>query len=80
MSPAASVLLPVFDAAATLDLCLRSIARQRHRDFECVIVDDGSRDDSLAIARHWADRDPRFVVLALPHRGLVTTLNEGAAA
>ena len=51
MTPRASVLLPVRDAAATLAASLRSVSRQRLADFECVVVDDGSRDASLAIAR-----------------------------
>lgn len=49
--PRVSILLPVFDAAATLDACLRSIARQSERRWECVVNDDGSRDGSLARAR-----------------------------
>ena len=40
MPPAISILLPALDAATTLDACLRSIVRQRERDWECVLVDD----------------------------------------
>jgi glycosyltransferase involved in cell wall biosynthesis len=78
-APRVSILLPVFDAAATLDACLRSVRRQSFRDWECVIVDDGSRDGSLACARRHADADPRFRVLPRPHRGLVSALDEGLA-
>ncbi len=78
-APRVSILLPVFDAAATLDACLRSVRRQTFRDWECVIVDDGSRDASLAHARRHADADPRFRVIARPHRGLVPALSEGLA-
>jgi cellulose synthase/poly-beta-1,6-N-acetylglucosamine synthase-like glycosyltransferase len=77
--PRVSVLLPVFDAAATLPACLRSLQRQTLRDWECVIVDDGSRDDSLAVARRFAAADARFRPLARPHRGLVAALNQGRA-
>ena len=58
--PAVSVLLPVRDAEATLGAALRSVARQSERRFECVVVDDGSRDVSLALAREQAARYPRF--------------------
>jgi len=78
-APRVSILLPVFDAAATLGACLRSVRRQTFGDWECVIVDDGSRDGSLACARRHADADPRFRVIARPHRGLVPTLGEGLA-
>jgi glycosyltransferase involved in cell wall biosynthesis len=77
--PLISVLLPAHDAAATLPACLRSIARQTESRWECVVADDGSRDDTLAIARAAAIRDPRVRVLSLPHRGLVATLNDALA-
>ncbi|HEY5657398.1 MAG TPA: glycosyltransferase family 2 protein, partial [Myxococcota bacterium] len=78
-APRISVLLPVFDAGPTLDACLRSIARQRETDFECVLVDDGSRDESLARARRFAAGDARFRVIAAPHAGLVAALQRGLA-
>jgi glycosyltransferase involved in cell wall biosynthesis len=77
--PLVSVLLPVRDAAATLAACLASIARQSEPRFECVVVDDGSRDESLACARDAARRDRRFRVLAAPRRGLVAALRLGLA-
>ena len=78
--PRISVLLPVRDARATLGAALRSVARQREGRFECVVADDGSRDGSLAVARDFAARDPRFRVLELPRRGLVEALTAGLAA
>jgi len=78
-TPRVSVLLPVFDAEATLSACLRSVQRQTERDFECVVVDDGSRDASLACARRFAAADARFRVVTERHRGLVAALNTGLA-
>lgn len=72
-----SILLPVRDAGRTLAAALRSIRRQTFPDFQCVVVDDGSRDASLDLARGVARLDPRFEVVARPHRGLVETLNAG---
>ena len=62
-TPLVSVLLPAFDAAQTLGTALRSIERQTLTSFECVIVDDGSRDETRSIARAFAARDARFRVL-----------------
>jgi glycosyltransferase involved in cell wall biosynthesis len=73
------VLLPARDAAATLPACLASIARQTESLFECVVVDDGSRDATRAIAAAFAEKDERFRVIALPPSGLVAALNEGLA-
>jgi len=76
-TPALSVLLPVWDAEATLQTSLRSIARQSEADFECLLVDDGSRDRSCEIARDWQARDRRFHVIERPHEGIVAALNAG---
>lgn len=75
--PRVSVLLPVWNAEATLPGCLRSVQRQTEQSWQCVIIDDGSRDASLACARWFADRDARFTVLTTPHHGLVSALNTG---
>lgn len=76
--PRVSILLPVRDAAATLPACLRSLARQRFRDWECVAVDDGSRDGSAALLR--AAGDARLRVVERPREGLVAALEAGLAA
>ena len=76
-SPLLSVLLPARNAAATLAHCLRSVKRQSERRWECVVVDDGSRDSTAAIVRRFAAEDGRFRLLALPRSGLVPALNAG---
>ncbi len=78
-TPRISVLLPVFDAEPTLEACLTSILRQHFEDWECLLVDDGSSDRSLAIARDFAADDRRIRVEARPHSGLVSTLQHGVA-
>jgi glycosyltransferase involved in cell wall biosynthesis len=78
-APLVSVLVPARNAERTLAAALRSIERQSERDWECVIVDDGSRDGTLACARAFAARDPRFRALEAPPRGLVEALNLGLA-
>ncbi len=77
MTPRVSILLPAFNAAATLPVALRSVQRQIERRWECVVVDDGSDDDTLAHARRFAEGDARFTVVSMPHRGLVAALNSG---
>lgn len=74
-----SVLLPVFDAVATLPLALESIRRQRGADFECVAVDDGSSDGSAALLERMAREDARFRLLRVEHGGIVRALNRGLA-
>ena len=76
MDPRVSVLLPARNAGATLRACLRSIARQTFSAWECVIVDDGSTDDTREMAENAAARDPRFRAVAAGG-GLIAALNAG---
>jgi glycosyltransferase involved in cell wall biosynthesis len=75
--PRVSILLPVFDAETTLPTCLASIARQSESRFECVVVDDGSRDGSREVAERFATRDSRFRVLSSTHAGVAEASNRG---
>jgi glycosyltransferase involved in cell wall biosynthesis len=79
MPPLISILLPVWNAAATLPAGLRSLQRQTEQRWQCVLVDDGSDDGSLAWARWFAAQDTRFAVVATSHQGLVAALHTGLA-
>jgi glycosyltransferase involved in cell wall biosynthesis len=69
--------MPAFNAEATLGVALRSVQRQTERDWECVVVDDGSTDGTAGVVRELAERDARFKLLELPHGGIVAALNAG---
>jgi len=69
------VLLPVYNAEATLPEALESLKSQTLQDFEVVAVDDGSADLSPDILASWGD--PRLRVLSRPHEGLIPALNLG---
>ncbi|MBT5873278.1 MAG: glycosyltransferase [Candidatus Latescibacteria bacterium] len=75
--PRVSVLMPVHNAEHTLPETLQSIQNQTYTEMEIVIVDDGSSDDSLHILEAAREQDPRLIISAQPHRGLIATLNEG---
>lgn len=62
--PFVSVVTPVYNGALYLAECIESILRQTHRELEYVIADNASTDDSLAIARAYAERDERVRVVA----------------
>lgn len=78
--PEVSVLLPVRDGAGTLAACLETVRRQVGVEWECVVVDDGSRDETANIARRYRSMDDRFRVLPRPRLGLVAALNAGIGA
>ncbi len=75
--PVVSILLPVRDAGAHLNSCLRSIERQTLHDFEVIAVDDGSCDGSGEALRARARSDRRYRVIPGPATGLVAALNLG---
>jgi len=75
-----SVLVPAHDAAGTLPACLRSVERQTETGWECVVVDDGSADDTADVVARFAARDRRFRLVCRDHRGIVPALNAGLAA
>ncbi len=77
LPPRVSVLMPAWNAAATVAASLRSLARQTLPDWECIVVDDGSSDDTAAVVSDVAVGDPRITLISTPRRGLVPALNEG---
>jgi glycosyltransferase involved in cell wall biosynthesis len=79
VTPRVSVLLPAFNAEATLRAALRSLERQTESGWECWVVDDGSSDATAQIAAEFASRDQRFQLLSIQHSGIVAALNAGLA-
>lgn len=76
-TPSVSVLLPVYNAERYVVQAVQSILDQTYRDFELILINDGSTDSSLSILEPFAARDPRIRLISRENRGLVHTLNEG---
>lgn len=76
-SPLVSVILPVYNGEPYLRLAIESILGQTLRSFEFLLMDDGSRDSSLAILHEYGRLDKRIRVVANGHRGQTATLNHG---
>ena len=80
-APKVSLLVPCCDDGRFLDEALRSAAAQTYRDFEVLIADDASADDSPVIALAWAARDPRFRPLRNERRlGMTPNWNRALSA
>ena len=58
-----SIVVPVYNAEKTLHRCLDSIIAQTYTDWECILIDDGSKDNSPAICNEYAEKDSRFKVI-----------------
>ncbi len=76
-APTLSIIVPVYNVAEYVSQCLTSIANQTFRDFEAIIVDDGSTDESEVICQSFSERDNRFRMLKQDNRGLSAARNAG---
>ena len=76
-SPVISVVMSVFNGARFLDEAVASIRRQSYRDFEFIIIDDGSTDATPEILSRHAVADARLRVVRQENRGLIGSLNRG---
>jgi len=79
MTPQISVVMPVRDGARWLGEAIRSVQDQTLGDFELIIIDDGSTDDSARIMEASAPNDPRIRTIRQERLGLVPALNRGLA-
>ena len=77
--PRVSVLMPCFDASATVDEAVTSILTQTLENIELVAVDDGSSDATPDRLEAWQSRDSRLRLIRRPHAGLIEALNAGLA-
>lgn len=68
-----SIIVPVFNAEPYLRQCLDSILNQSYKDFEVLVIDDGSTDSSLSICKKYAERDNRFKVFHKANTGVSAT-------
>lgn len=68
--------MPVYNAERYVAEAVESILNQTFRDFECLIIDDGSTDGSLKILRKYAKADERIKLISRPNTGYIVALNE----
>ncbi|MBR1578480.1 MAG: glycosyltransferase [Bacteroidales bacterium] len=72
-----SIIIPVYNASAFLPRCLESIIAQSFTDWEAILINDGSTDDSEIICNEYARKDPRFHVLTKKNSGVSSSRNSG---
>lgn len=72
-----SIIVPIYNSAIYLSECIESILAQTERDWQLILVDDGSSDDSVTIARAYATRDARIEFYEQQHAGQSAARNTG---
>ena len=75
--PFVSVIIPIYNMEKLMRKCLDSILAQTFEDYECLLIDDGSKDGSPAICNEYITKDSRFKVFHKPNGGLSDARNYG---
>ena len=77
INPFFSIIIPVYNTALYVGECLDSIKNQTFQDWECICIDDGSKDNSLEILEQYAAEDPRIKVFHQENQGQSVARNLG---
>lgn len=75
--PLFSVIVPVYNAEGTISKTIESILSQSYCNYELILVNDGSRDNSLSVCLDYKKRDSRVIVLDFPNGGVACARNRG---
>ncbi|WP_308992650.1 glycosyltransferase family A protein [Mariniflexile litorale] len=77
MSQLVSIIVPCYNQALYLDDALQSVMNQSYQEWECIIVDDGSPDNTEQIAKEWLAKDIRFKYINKKNGGICSARNLG---
>lgn len=72
-----SIIIPIYNAESTISRCVDSVLRQSYKNFEIILVNDGSCDKSLEICINYANRDSRVIIIDKPNGGVSSARNAG---
>lgn len=75
--PAISIIVPIYNMERLMRRCIDSLLAQSFKDFELLLIDDGSKDSSWSICQEYAERDPRVFIFHKENGGLSDTRNFG---
>ena len=75
-----SIIIPIFNSSKYLEECLTSVISQSYSNIEIILVDDGSKDNSVEICRKYVSRDSRVFLYTLEHKGNSAARNYGISA
>lgn len=77
LTPQLSIIIPTFNSAKTLANSLQSIADQGFKDVEVLVIDGGSKDETVRIATDFESKLPKLIVKSEPDKGTYDAMNKG---
>lgn len=75
--PIVSIIIATYNSGKTIRCALDSVKSQSYQDWECVVVDGASKDDTMEIVREFAVNDSRFRYVSEPDHGIYDAFNKG---
>ena len=72
-----SIIVPVYNSELYINRCLDSLLKQTYKNIEIIIVDDGSKDNSLQLIKDYANKDSRIKVYTQSNQGPSVARNTG---
>lgn len=78
-NPKVSIIVPVYNAEKTLDACIMSIMGQSYKNIECILIENGSTDNSLSICKKYSDIYEQVKVIISKKKGASEARNMGLA-
>lgn len=76
-NPLITIVIASYNSGKTIKRALQSVADQSFQDWECLIVDGASKDDTIDIVKEFAEKDSRFRYISEPDKGIYDAFNKG---
>lgn len=76
-SPLVTIIIPCYNQSAFLNSCLDSVINQTYSNWECLLIDDGSTDNTAEICKNWVEKDSRFSYFHHENQGVTKTRDFG---
>ena len=72
-----SIIVPVYNASYTIEKCIESILNQSYKDFELLLINDGSKDNSYELMKNLTKTDSRVIIINQDNQGVSAARNRG---
>ena len=77
MQPLVSIITPTYNHQNYISDCIKSAQKQTYNNWEMIVMDDGSTDETLSIAKSFAEKDDRIHVFTQKNIGIFITFLKG---
>ena len=76
-NPSVTIVIATYNSSNTIRTALDSVKNQKYQDWECLVVDGASKDDTIEIVKEYVKKDSRFRYISEPDKGVYDAFNKG---